>query len=156
MVIAFHNDLTNYMDLAQRCGDLTSMLTPPPSCHFDTLATNSPNQNGFLFGTRWLAQIDTCDALDCGGVPLNQIWRRSPIARRSHAHRLSDARYDLVSLYTSRPAEEVALRHSVENLVNEDYRDYMCCSSEFGYIVPSPGITFKASLTIHEVLTGGR
>lgn len=43
---------------------------------------------------------------------------------------------------------------SVENLLNVDYTKYMCCSTAAGYVVPSPGITFKGSLTVRYGVKG--
>jgi hypothetical protein len=37
---------------------------------------------------------------------------------------------------------------SVENLLNVDSANDMCCSTAAGHVVPSPGIAFKGSLTI--------
>jgi hypothetical protein len=44
---------------------------------------------------------------------------------------------------------------SVDNLLNENYTKYMCCSTQAGYVVPNPGITFKGSLTFHEGVKAG-
>ena len=41
-----------------------------------------------------------------------------------------------------------------ENLLNVDYTKYMCCSTAAGYVVPSPGITFKGSPTIRYGVKG--
>jgi hypothetical protein len=43
---------------------------------------------------------------------------------------------------------------SVENLINVDYIKYMCRSPASGYVAPSPGITFKASLTLRAGVKG--
>lgn len=57
--------------------------------------------------------------------------------------------YSLVNLYIGyQPIPDVTAAFSVENLLNVDYTKYMCCSTAAGYVVPSPGITFKGSLTI--------
>jgi hemoglobin/transferrin/lactoferrin receptor protein len=123
------------------------------------LATIPPNQISFVLGTRWLDKKLTVAArwTAVAAKPLNQIptvvsdnGATLPIFDPTHS-------YNLVNLYTSyRPAQEVGLGFSVENLLNEDYRKYMCCSSESGYVVPSPGITFKASVTIREGILGGK
>ena len=56
--------------------------------------------------------------------------------------------YNLVSLYASYQVTPALLTaFSVENLLNENYTRYMCCSTQAGYVVASPGITFKGSLT---------
>jgi len=58
--------------------------------------------------------------------------------------------YSLVNLYVGyQPTPDVVAAFSVENLLNTDYTKYMCCSIAAGYVVPSPGITFKGSLTVH-------
>src|SRR6266576_252480 len=31
----------------------------------------------------------------------------------------------------------------LHQVLNQDYEKYMCCSSESGYVVPSPGMTTK-------------
>jgi hemoglobin/transferrin/lactoferrin receptor protein len=121
------------------------------------LATVPPDQISFLLGTRWLDRKMTA-AMRWTAVaakPLSQI--PTVISDSGAAVPLFDPSpgYNLVSLYTSyQPTPEVALGFSVENLLNQDYRKYMCCSSESGYVVPSPGITFKASLTIREGIKG--
>jgi hypothetical protein len=52
--------------------------------------------------------------------------------------------YNLVSLFMSRlPTLDLVAAFSIENLLNQDYEKYMCCSSETGYVVPSPGMTTK-------------
>ena len=57
--------------------------------------------------------------------------------------------YSLVNLYVGyQPNQDITAAFSVENLLNQDYTKYMCCSTAAGYVVPSPGITFKGSLTI--------
>jgi outer membrane receptor protein involved in Fe transport len=62
----------------------------------------------------------------------------------------STGSYNLVSLYASyQVTRDVLAAFSVENLLNENYTKYMCCSTNSGYVVPSPGITFKGSLTVH-------
>jgi outer membrane receptor protein involved in Fe transport len=65
----------------------------------------------------------------------------------------SSPSYNLVSLYASyQMTPDVLAAFWVENLPNENYTSYMCCSTQAGYVVPNPGITFKGSPTIHEVL----
>ncbi len=47
--------------------------------------------------------------------------------------------YNLVSLFMSYlPTLDLVAAFSIENLLNQDYEKYMCCSSESGYVVPSP------------------
>ncbi len=63
--------------------------------------------------------------------------------------------YNLVNLYAGyQPIPNVTAAFSVENLLNVNYTKYMCCSTEAGYVIPSPGITFKASLTVHYGVKG--
>jgi len=54
------------------------------------------------------------------------------------------------------PADRRMWSHavSVRSLLNADYTKYMCCSTAAGYVVPSPGITFKGSLTIRYGVKG--
>ncbi len=64
--------------------------------------------------------------------------------------------YNLVSFYAGYQATpDVLATFSVENLLNENYAKYMCCSTSAGYVVPNPGITFKGSLTAHLGVAGG-
>ena len=64
--------------------------------------------------------------------------------------------YNLVNLYAGyQVTPEVLAAFSIENLLNENYTKYMCCSTQAGYVVPNAGITFKGSLTIHEGVKGG-
>jgi hemoglobin/transferrin/lactoferrin receptor protein len=136
--------------------------TAPPrrECHVGRAACDiPPDQISFVLGTRWLDKKLTVAArwTAVAARPLNQIptvvsdsSATLPIFDPTHS-------YNLVNLYTSyRPTQEAGLGFSVENLLNEDYRKYMCCSSESGYVVPSPGITFKASVTIREGILGGK
>jgi hypothetical protein len=52
------------------------------------------------------------------------------------------------------PIPNVVAAVSVENLLNVEYTKYMCCSTAAGYVVPSPGITFKGSLTVRYGVKG--
>jgi outer membrane receptor protein involved in Fe transport len=63
--------------------------------------------------------------------------------------------YNLVNVYLGyQPIPNVVAAVSVENLLNVDYTKYMCCSTAACYVVPSPGITFKGSLTIRYGVKG--
>jgi hypothetical protein len=63
--------------------------------------------------------------------------------------------YSLVNIYLGyQPIANVVAAVPVENSLNVDYTKYMCCSSAAGYVVPSPGITFKGSLTIRYGVKG--
>ncbi len=114
------------------------------------LATIPPDQISFLLGTRlvdykltlamrWTAvaaktanQIPTTET-ENGPVP---FFNPTPA-------------YNLINVYVGyQPTPDVLAAFSIENLLNLDYTKYMCCSTAAGYIVPSPGITFKGSLTI--------
>lgn len=115
------------------------------------LATIPPDQVSFLLGARALERKLTL-ALRWTAVaakPLNQIPLETgdsgpvPIFDPTPA-------YSLVNLYVGyQPTPDVVAAFSVENLLNTDYTKYMCCSTAAGYVVPSPGITFKGSLTVH-------
>jgi hemoglobin/transferrin/lactoferrin receptor protein len=115
------------------------------------LATIPPDQMSFLLGTRVLDKKLTL-AMRWTAVaakPLNQIPLEAgdtglvPIFDPTPA-------YSLVSLYIGyQPVPGTIAAFSIENLLNENYTKYMCCSTAAGYVIPSPGITFKGSLTIH-------
>ena len=63
--------------------------------------------------------------------------------------------YNLVNIYLGyQPIPNVVDAESDENLLNVDYTKYMCCSTAAGYVVPSPGITFKGSLTVRYGVKG--
>ncbi len=114
------------------------------------LATIPPDQMSFLLGARFLDRKVTAAVrwtavaaktldqipLEEGDTGLVPIFDPTPS-------------YNLVNLYLSyQPNPDVVAAFSVENLLNVDYTKYMCCSTADGYVVPSPGITFKASLTL--------
>ena len=114
------------------------------------LATIPPDQLSFLLGARFLDRKLTL-AMRWTAVaakPLSQIPLEQgdtglvPIFDPTPS-------YNLVNLYLGyQPNPDVTAAFSVENLLNVDYTKYMCCSTAAGYVVPSPGITFKASLTV--------
>lgn len=115
------------------------------------LATIPPDQISLLLGARLLEKKLTLAVrwTAVAAKPLSQIPLEEgdtglvPIFDPTPA-------YSLVNLYIAyRPIPEVTAAFSVENLLNVDYTKYMCCSTAAGYVVPSPGITFKGSLTIH-------
>ena len=120
------------------------------------LATIPPDQISFLLGVRgfdrklsvamrWtavaakpLSQIPLQEG-DTGLVP---VFDPTPA-------------YNLVNLYIGyQPVPDVLAAFSIENLLNVDYTKYMCCSTAAGYVVPSPGITFKGSLTVRYGVKG--
>ena len=57
----------------------------------------------------------------------------------------------LVPVFDPTPAYNLV---NIKNLLNVDYTKYMCCSTAAGYVVPSPGITFKGSLTVRYGVKG--
>jgi hemoglobin/transferrin/lactoferrin receptor protein len=134
-------------------------FTAPNSvgCAGAPLASIPPDQISFLLGARlldrklsfsvrWtavaaksLSQIPTAVSDSGAIVP---IFDSSPS-------------YSLVNLYAGyQVTPEVLAAFSIENLLNENYTKYMCCSTNSGYVIPSPGITFKGSLTFHEGIKG--
>jgi hemoglobin/transferrin/lactoferrin receptor protein len=125
------------------------------------LASIPPDQVSFLLGARLLDQklnlairwtavaakplneIPTTTNFDTGAPVVVPMFDSSPS-------------YNLVSLYAGyQVTPEVLAAFSVDNLLNENYTKYMCCSTQAGYVVPNPGITFKGSLTFHEGVKGG-
>jgi hemoglobin/transferrin/lactoferrin receptor protein len=132
-------------------------------CAGAPLASIPPDQVSFLLGARFLdrklnlamrwtvvaakplSQIPTTQDFDLGAFPPQVV----PMFDASPS-------YNLVSLYAGyQVTPQVLAAFSVDNLLNENYTRYMCCSTEAGYVVPNPGITFKGSLTVHEGVTGG-
>jgi outer membrane receptor protein involved in Fe transport len=53
-----------------------------------------------------------------------------------------------------KPIPNVLAAVSVENLLNVDYTKYMGGNTAAGCVVPSPGVTFKGSLTIRYGVKG--
>jgi hemoglobin/transferrin/lactoferrin receptor protein len=132
-------------------------------CAGAPLASIPPDQVSMLLGARFLdrklnlamrwtavaakriSQIPTTIDFDTGAFPAPVV----PLFDSSRS-------YNLVSLYAGyQVTPQVLAAFSVDNLLNENYARYMCCSTEAGYVVPNPGITLKGSLTIHEGLKGG-
>jgi hemoglobin/transferrin/lactoferrin receptor protein len=132
-------------------------------CAGAPLASIPPDQVSFLLGARFLdqklklamrwtvvaakplSQIPTTQDFDLGAFPAQIV----PMFDASPS-------YNLVSLYAGyQVTPQVLTAFSVDNLLNENYTRYMCCSTQAGYVVPNPGITFKGSLTVHEGVTGG-
>lgn len=131
-------------------------------CAGAPLASIPPDQISFLLGARFLdqklnlamrwtavapkplSQIPTMQDFDTGAFP-------APIVPMFD----STKAYSLVSLYAGyQVTPEVLAAFSVDNLLNVNYTRYECCSTQAGYVVPNPGITFKGSLTFHEGVKG--
>lgn len=147
------------VDAAGTCAATSSSAV---GCAGAPLASIPPDKISFLLGGRFLdrklnfalrwtavaakplSQIPTTQDFDTGAFP-------APIVPMFDSTRA----YNLVSLYAGyQVTPEVLAAFSVENLLNENYTRYQCCSTQAGYVVPNPGITFKDSLTIHEGVKG--
>jgi hemoglobin/transferrin/lactoferrin receptor protein len=120
------------------------------------LATIPPDQVSFLLGARshdrkWTVAMRWTAV---AAKPLNQIPLEVGDSGPVPVFDPTPA-YNLVNLYLGyQPIPNVLAAVSVENLLNVDYTKYMCCSTAAGYVVPSPGITFKGSLTIRYGVKG--
>ncbi len=121
------------------------------------LATIPPDQVSLLLGARLLERKLTL-AMRWTAVaakPLSQIPLEQGDAGPVPIFDPTPA-YSLVNVYVGyQPIPDVVAAFSIENLLNVDYTKYMCCSSAAGYVVPSPGITFKGSLTVHYGVRNG-
>jgi len=121
------------------------------------LASIPPDQISFLLGARLLDRKLNLAVrwTVVAAKPLSQIPTVTSDSGNIVPIFDSSPSYNLVSLYTGyQVTPQVLAAFSVENLLNENYTKYMCCSTNSGYVVPSPGITFKASLTFHEGMKG--
>ena len=121
------------------------------------LATIPPDQISLLLGARFLDRKLNV-ALRWTAVaakPLSQIPTTTSDTGSIVPIFDSTPPYSLVNLYVGyQPIPNVTAGFSVENLLNVNYTKYMCCSTEAGYVIPSQGITFKASLTVHYGVKG--
>lgn len=114
------------------------------------LATIPPDQVSLLVGARFLNRKLTAAVrwTVVAAKPLSQIPLEEGDTGLVPVFDPTPA-YSLVNLYIGyQPTPDLLAAFSIENLLNVDYTKYMCCSTAAGYVVPSPGITFKASLTI--------
>ena len=99
--------------------------------------------------------MDRRHALDSGGGKAAQSNSAGSGRLRAGSRIRSTPAYNLVNIYPGyQPVPNVVAAVSVENLLNVDYTKYMCCSTAAGYVVPSPGITFKGSLTVRYGVKG--
>ena len=120
------------------------------------LATIPPDQVSFLLGARsqdrkWTVAMRWTAV---AAKPLNQIPLEVGDSGLVPVFDPTPA-YNLVNIYLGyQPIPNVVAAVSVENLLNVDYTKYMCCSTAAGYVVPSPGITFKGSLTVRYGVKG--
>ncbi len=132
-------------------------------CAGAPLASIPPDQISILLGARFLDQKlklairwTAVAAKPLSQIPTTLDFDLNPFAPSVVPMFDSTGSYNLVSLYAGyQMTPEVVAAVSVDNLLNENYTKYMCCSTQAGYVVPNPGITFKGSLTIHEGLKGG-
>jgi hemoglobin/transferrin/lactoferrin receptor protein len=132
-------------------------------CAGAPLASIPPDQISFLLGARFLDQKLKLAVrwTAVAAKPLSQIPTTidsdlNPASPSVVPMFDSTGSYNLVSLYAGyQVTPEVLAAFSVDNLLNENYTKYMCCSTYAGYVVPNPGITFKGSLTFHEGVKGG-
>ncbi len=121
------------------------------------LASIPPDQVSVLFGVRLLDRKLNLAVrwTAVAAKPLSQIPTTTSDGGNIVPIFDSTPPYSLVNLYAGyQPIPNVTAGFSVENLLNVNYTKYMCCSTEAGYVIPSPGITFKASLTVHYGVKG--
>lgn len=121
------------------------------------LASIPPDQVSVLIGARLLERKLTLAVrwTAVAAKPLSQIPTTTSDGGNVVPIFDSTPPYNLVNLYASyQPIPNVTTAFSVENLLNVNYTKYMCCSTEAGYVIPNPGITFKASLTVHYGVKG--
>ena len=131
-------------------------------CAGAPLASIPPDQISFLLGARFLDQKlklamrwTAVAAKPLSQIPTTLDYDLNPFAPSVVPMFDSTQSYNLVSLYVGYQATpELLAAFSVDNLLNENYTRYMCCSTYAGYVVPNPGITFKGSLTFHEGVKG--
>ena len=121
------------------------------------LASIPPDQISFLLGARLLDRKLNLSVrwTAVAAKPLGQIPTMTSDSGNIVPIFDSSPSYNLVSLYAGyQVTPELLAAFSIENLLNENYTKYMCCSTSSGYVVPSPGVTFKGSLTFHEGVKG--
>jgi hemoglobin/transferrin/lactoferrin receptor protein len=121
------------------------------------LATIPPDQVSLLLGVRAFDKKLTAAVrwTAVAAKPLSQIPLEAGDSGQPVPIYDPTPSYNLVNLYFGyQPIPEVFAAFSIENLLNVDYTKYMCCSTQSGYVVPSPGITFKGSLTVHYGVKG--
>lgn len=121
------------------------------------LASIPPDQVSFLFGVRLLDRKLNLAVrwTAVAAKPISQIPTTTSDGGNIVPIFDSTPPYSLVNLYAGyQPIPNVTAAFSVENLLNVNYTKYMCCSTDAGYVIPNPGITFKASLTVHYGVKG--
>jgi hemoglobin/transferrin/lactoferrin receptor protein len=131
-------------------------------CAGAPLASVPPDQISLLLGARFLdrklnlaMRWTAVAAKPLSQIPTTLDFDINPLAPSVVPMFDSTGSYNLVSLYAGyQVTPEVLAAFSIDNLLNENYTRYMCCSTYAGYVVPNPGITFKASLTFHEGVKG--
>lgn len=144
-------------------GSGTCALAPTAvGCAGAPLASIPPDQISFVLGTRLLerklnlaVRWTAVAAKPLSQIPTTVDFDLNPFSPSVVPLFDSTRSYNLINLYASyQPIPSVIAAFSIENLLNVNYTKYMCCSTEAGYVVPNPGITFKASLTVRYGVKG--
>jgi hemoglobin/transferrin/lactoferrin receptor protein len=141
----------------------TCALAPTAvGCAGAPLASIPPDQVSFLLGARLLdrklnlaVRWTAVAAKPLSQIPTTVDYDINPFSPSVVPLFDSTRSYNLVNLYAGyQPIPDVIAALSIENLLNVNYTKYMCCSTEAGYVVPNPGITFKGSLTVRYGVKG--